>query len=99
MPYSTQKSSLLDNMRHLLRTQGYAYRTELTYCDWVERFITFHSIQSCEPLLVASEAKVEQFLTYLAVNKNVAPSTQNQAFNALVFLYSKVLQVAYVFRR
>ena len=52
MPYSTQKSSLLDNMRHLLRTQGYAYRTELTYCDWVERFITFHSIQSREPLFL-----------------------------------------------
>lgn len=92
MPHSTQKSSLLDDMRHLLRRQGYAYRTELTYCDWGKRFIKFHSIQNRESLLVASEAKVEQFLTYLAVNRSVAPSTQNQAFNALVFLYSKVLQ-------
>ena len=93
MPYSTQKSSLLDDMRHLLRRLGYAYRTELTYCDWVKRFIRFHSIQNRESLLIDPEAKVEPFLTYLAVNKNVAPSTQNQAFNALVFLYSKVLQV------
>ncbi len=92
MPYSTQKSSLLNDMRHLLRRQGYAYRTELTYCDWVKRFIKFHSIQNRALLLVDSEAKVEQFLTYLAVNKNVAPSTQNQALNALIFLYSKVLQ-------
>jgi len=93
MPYSTQKSALLEDMRHLLRRLGYAYRTELIYCDWVKRFIRFHSIQDQESLLLGSETKVEQFLTDLAANKNVAPSTQNQAFNALVFLYSKVLQM------
>ncbi|VAW46550.1 Integron integrase IntIPac [hydrothermal vent metagenome] len=91
MPHSVQKVSLLEEMRNVLRRQGYAYKTELTYCDWVKRFIKFHSLQSRESLLVGSEPKVEQFLTHLAVHKNVAPSTQNQAFNALVFLYSKVL--------
>jgi integron integrase len=93
MPHSTQKPSLLEEMRHLLRRQGYAYSTELTYCDWVKRFVKFHSIQNRESLFVGSESKVERFLTDLAVNKNVAPSTQNQALNALVFLYSKVLKV------
>ena len=91
MPHSTQKISLLEEMRHILRRQGYAYKTELTYCDWVKRFIKFHSLQSREALLVDSESRVEQFLTHLAVHKKVAPSTQNQALNALVFLYSKVL--------
>ena len=91
MSHSTQKPSLLEDMRHLLRRLGYAYTTELTYCDWVKRFVKFHSIQSRESLLQEAEVKVEQFLTHLAVNKNVAPSTQNQAFNALVFLYTKVL--------
>jgi len=85
MPHSVQKVSLLEEMCNLLRRQGYAYKTELTYCDWVKRFIKFHSLQSRESLLVDSEPKVEQFLTHLAVHKNVAPSTQNQAFNALVF--------------
>ncbi len=83
---------LLDDMRDLLRRLGYAFRTEETYCDWVRRFVKFHGLLSRDELLVDSEAKVEQFLTYLAVKKQVAPSTQNQALNALVFLYSKVLQ-------
>jgi hypothetical protein len=39
------------------------------------------------------ENKIEAFLTHLAVNKNVAPSTRNQAMNALVFLYRKVLEI------
>jgi len=83
---------LLDDMRDLLRRLGYAFRTEETYCDWVRRFVRFHVLQNRDDLLVESEAKVEQFLTYLAVKKQVAPSTQNQALNALAFLYSKVLQ-------
>lgn len=91
MPYSVQKLSLLEEMRHLLRRLGYAYSTESTYCDWVKRFVKFHLLQSRESLLEDAEGKVEQFLTHLAVHENVAPSTQNQAFNALVFLYTKVL--------
>lgn len=89
---SNKKSALLDEMRCLLRRLGYAFRTEETYCDWVRRFVKFHGLQSRNDLLTEPERNVEQFLTYLAVNKQVAPSTQNQALNALVFLFSKVLQ-------
>ncbi|MFW5450888.1 MAG: integron integrase [Methylophagaceae bacterium] len=87
-----KSKSLLDEMRDILRRQGYAYATENTYCDWVSRFIRFHSLKSRDALLDNAEDKVEQYLTHLAVKKNVAPSTQNQALNALVFVYNKVLQ-------
>ncbi len=89
---SDKKGALLGEMRNLLRRLGYAFRTEETYCDWVRRFVKFHSLQSRDELLVESEGKVEQFLTDLAVNKQVAPATQNQALNALVFLFTRVLK-------
>ncbi|WP_338070298.1 integron integrase [Bathymodiolus platifrons methanotrophic gill symbiont] len=66
--------------------------TERAYCDWIMRFIRFHHLQERESLLVEPEKKVEDFLTHLAVQANVAASTQNQAFNALVFLYKQVLK-------
>ncbi len=75
-----------------MRRMGYAYATENIYCDWVRRFIKFSQMDSREDLFVNAENKVEKFLTDLAVKQNVASSTQNQAFNALVFLYAKVLK-------
>ena len=86
------EKSLLETMRDILRRLHYSIHTERAYCDWVARFIKFHSLQEKEALLVESEKKVEDFLTYLAVQGNVAASTQNQAFNALVFLYRQVLK-------
>jgi site-specific recombinase XerD len=59
--------------------------------DWIVRFIRFHNMRSREHLFPA-EAKIESFLTDLAVHANVAPATQNQAMNALVFLYKRVLK-------
>jgi hypothetical protein len=58
--------------------------------DWIVRFVRFHSMLSREHLFPA-EAKIESFLTDLAVHANVSPATQNQAMNALVFLYKRVL--------
>ncbi len=75
----TDKKPTLAQMRELMRRMGYAYGTENTYCDWVTRFIKFHRLQNRQALLDSVEQKV-------------APNTQNQAFNALVFLYNKVLQ-------
>ncbi len=60
--------------------------------DWVVRFVRFHRMQSRADLYPA-EPKIEAFLTHLAVEGRVAPATQNQAMNALVFLYKKVLEV------
>ncbi len=87
----TNKKSILGEMRDLLRRGSYAYSTEKVYCDWVRRFIKFHQLQTRDSLLAGPELMVENFLTHLATHMNVAPSTQNQALNALLFLYSRVL--------
>ncbi len=84
-------TSLLDEIRRVMRLKHYSIHTERTYCDWIKQFIRFHRIVHKDELSVKAEAKVEGFLSYLAINRKVAPSTQNQAMNALVFLYKKVL--------
>lgn len=82
---------LMEQMRAVLRVQRYALRTEVAYCDWVRRFIKFHGMKSRADLADGAR-KVEDFLTHLAVVNKVAASTQNQAFNALLFLYDRVLE-------
>lgn len=67
----------------------YSIRTEQAYVNWVKRFIRFHHLTHPKDL---GAADVERFLTHLAVDKQVAASTQNQALNALVFLYRQVLR-------
>jgi integron integrase len=83
------KPRLLDQVRDTLRTLHYSIRTEDAYLMWIKKFILFHDKR--HPL-VMGEAEVEQFLTHLAVERNVAASTQNQAFCALLFLYKVVLE-------
>ncbi|MDC9727694.1 MAG: integron integrase [Candidatus Thioglobus sp.] len=90
----TDKKPIIEQMRETMRRMHYAYKTENTYCDWVRRFIKFSDMRSRDELFENSETKVEDFLTDLAVRQNVAASTQNQAFNALVFLYKEVLNRA-----
>ena len=75
-----------------MRLKHYSIHTERTYCDWIKRFVNFHSMSSRDDLK-NGEQKIEAFLTHLAVKQNVAPATQNQAMNALVFLYKKVLKI------
>jgi integron integrase len=84
------KLKLLDQVREVLRLRHYSIRTEQSYCDWIRRYIRFHQMKS-RAELSPGEAKVEQFLSDLAVNGRVAAATQNQAFNALLFLYREVL--------
>lgn len=88
------KKRILEEVRDLLRVQHYSIRTERTYLDWIERFIRHHGLRSRDELMLAPEAKIEAFLTHLAVDGDVAPSTQNQAMNALLYLYRNVLQLA-----
>lgn len=95
MNNTSKKTSLLDEMRAKLRREGYAYSTENSYCDWVRRFVKFHAFESREAMLVDSAQKLESFLTDLAVVQNVAPSTQNQALNALVYCYNRVLNAPF----
>ena len=89
MNAAPQPPKLLDRVRHACRVRHYSIRTEDAYHDWCERFIRFHGIR--HPSTMA-EPEVNAFLTHLAVERNVAASTQNQALCALLFLYEHVLQ-------
>lgn len=86
-----QSKKILDEVRDVLRVRHYSIRTEATYCGWIKRYIFFHKMQSRDDL-TNGVIKVEEFLTHLAVEDNVAASTQNQALNALLFLYKHVLK-------
>jgi integron integrase len=79
---------LLDRVRWLLRTKHYSIRTEQAYVDWIRRFILFHGKRHPDEM---GEREISDFLSHLAVEKNVSASTQNQAFSALLFLYQQVL--------
>ena len=79
---------LQDQVRERMRTRHLSYRTEQTYLDWILRFIRFHGLRHPNDM---GAAEVETFLTHLAVDRNVSASTQNQALNALLFLYREVL--------
>lgn len=83
------KPRLLDQVRDTLRLRHYSLRTEESYLQWIRRFILFHDKR--HPLAMG-EQEVTAFLTYLAVQKHVAPSTQNQALAAILFLYKEVLE-------
>src|SRR5713101_5828497 len=92
-PTRSQPPKLLQEIRTVLRLRHYSIHTERAYVEWVVRFVRFHAMRSREDLFPA-EPKIEAFLTDLALNGNVAAATQNQAMNALVFLYKRVLNHA-----
>ena len=90
---SSQPPKLLERVRNKLRVLHLAKRTEEAYVGWIVRFIDFHREQNgvwVHPETMGGP-EVSQFLTHLAVDRDVAASTQNQAFSALLFLYGKVL--------
>ena len=80
---------LLDQVREVIRLKHYAYRTEQTYVNWIKRFILFHNKR--HPIEMGSD-EVETYISYLANERQVAASTQNQALSAIIFLYRYVLQ-------
>lgn len=83
---------LMDEVRSLMRRLHYSIHTERCYCDWIARYARFHRMQSREELSRAGAPEVEVFLTHLAEEGRVAAATQNQAMNALVFLYKRVVE-------
>jgi site-specific recombinase XerD len=66
----------------------YSLRTEQAYVDWIKRYILFHKKQPPKDL---GAVQVKAFLEHLAIDLHVAASTQNQALNALVFLYREII--------
>jgi integrase len=84
----SRPKKLLDQVRDAIRLKHYSYRTEQTYVGWIRRYILFHDKRHPKDM---GAAEVEAFLTHLAVDGNVAASTQNQALCAILFLYNNVL--------
>jgi integron integrase len=83
-----RRGELRERLHRAIARRGYSPRTEKSYAQWIRRFVAFTGGQ--HPALLG-ESHIESFLSYLAVERHVAPSTQNQAFNALLFLYKQVL--------
>ena len=81
---------LLDQVRSVIRTMHYSYKTEQAYTDWIRRYICFHHKRHPKDM---GAKEISTFLTHLAVKENVAASTQNQALCAIVFLYKHVLNI------
>lgn len=88
-------SGLLDRVRQAIRMKHYSHKTEEAYVGWIKRFITFHHDR--HPAEIA-EKEIGQYLSTLATRSRVSASTQNQALNAVLFLYHEVLgkQIGYV---
>ena len=84
------KEKLLTQVRERIRVKHYSIRTERSYVDWVHRFILFHKKRHPQEM---GSKEIQQYLNYLAVKQNVAASTQNQALNAINFLYKEVLGI------
>jgi hypothetical protein len=78
------RPKLLDQVRDAIRTRHYSRRTEQAYVDWIRRCIIFHRVR--HPAQMGG-SEISQFLTWLAVDRRVSASTQNQALSALLFLY------------
>jgi len=81
----------MNEVPDFMRLHHYSIHTERSYCDWIQRFIHFHNMK-LQDELTEGALKIEPFLIHLAVDKQVAPSTQNQAMNALVFLRKKIIK-------
>jgi integron integrase len=82
-------TGILEQVRNVIRLKHYSLRTEQTYLQWIKRFIFFNGNRHPSYL---GEREVSNFLTHLAVKGKVSASTQNQAFNAILFLYREVLK-------
>ncbi len=84
---NTQPPRIMQRLSDELRARHYSPRTEKAYCGWVRRYIHFHGRRHPAQM---GEREINEFLTHLAVVDKVAPSTQNQALAALLFLYRHV---------
>ena len=89
-PVEGRAPKLLDRLRGCLRARHYSLRTEEAYADWVRRYVLFHGKRHPRDM---GPVEIQAFLTHLAVDRHVSPSTQNQAKSALLFLYREVLRV------
>lgn len=85
-----QGKKLLDQVSDAIRVKHYSYRTEKTYIEWIRRYILFHNKRHPKDM---GAQEIQAFITYLATERGVSASTQNQALSAILFLYRHVLQL------
>ena len=88
-PPSAGQPKLLDQVRGAIRTRHYSSMTEKAYVHWIKRFIFFHNTRHPAEM---GEAEIGRFLSSLATDSHVSASTQNQALNALLFLYREIVK-------
>ena len=84
----THKSPFIESIRRTMRLRGYALKTEKTYLYWIRYYIRFNQMKHPD---VMGKSEVIKFLDYLASDRNCQSGTQRVALNALVFLYTKIL--------
>ena len=91
MTYSPARSArLLDQLRERIRYAHYSLRTEKTYVYWARFFIRFHRLRHPRDM---GAPEVQAFLSFLANERKVSPSTHRQALAALLYLYKEVLGI------
>ena len=88
-PPMPSKPKLLDQVRQAIRMRHHSPKTEESYVHWIKRFIFFHNKRHPAQM---GEKEIGQFLSGLATDRHVSASTQNQALNAILFLYRDVLR-------
>lgn len=81
---------LLEQVKNAIQVRHYSIRTEQAYVRWIKHYIYFHNKKHPNEM---GDEEITAYLSHLASTKNVSAATQNQALNALVFLYRKVLDI------
>lgn len=89
MEENQNKPKLLDSVKINLRANHYSQKTEESYVNWIKKFILFNNKQHPEKM---GAEEIKQFLNYLAIEKHVSSSTQNQALQGILYLYKNVLK-------
>ncbi len=85
-----REPKLMDQLHAALRSRHYSHRTEEIYSNWVLRYIRFHEFKHPRDM---AEPEINEFLSYLAIQKKIGSSAQNQALAAILFLYRRVLEL------
>ena len=89
-PVPESSPRLLDQLRLHMRAQRLAYTTEKTYIHWITDYIRFHKRRHPSEM---GSSEVDQYLSWLAVHRNVSPATQAIVLNALIYLYQRFLSI------
>lgn len=88
--YKPRSHRLMDQVQEVMRFYHYSQSSIKSYSKWIRVYIKFHNTRHPKDM---GKAEIERFLSHLAINRNNSISTQNQAFNAIVFLYKHVLHM------